>query len=153
MGAAVGGFTNSFFRWMHDEGAGSDRMAAWDWRVLPQLVADGEFTEDDMQEIRATTSAFLAERTKAEILDAAIRYKLLCVGINDTADLAASPQLAARDYFATVGDGERARTMPAQWVHASRPMVHLRRPAPLVGEHTDEVLDEWLGGRRGEAPA
>ena len=145
MGPAVGGFTNSFFRWMHDERACSDRVASWDWRVIPQLVASGEFTEDDMQEIRTATSAFLADRTKAQILDAAIRYKLLCVGINDTADLAASEQLAARRYFATIGDGARARTMPAQWVHATPPMVDLRRPAPLLGEHTDEVLHDWLG--------
>jgi crotonobetainyl-CoA:carnitine CoA-transferase CaiB-like acyl-CoA transferase len=148
MGPAVGGFTNNFFRWLHDEGACPDRVAAWDWRVLPALVEAGEFDENDMQEARALAAAFFASRSKADILDAAIRYRLLCIGINDTADLAASEQLAARGYFATVGDGDRARTMPARWATGSVPLVELRRPAPKLGEHTAEVVRDWLGDDR-----
>jgi crotonobetainyl-CoA:carnitine CoA-transferase CaiB-like acyl-CoA transferase len=148
MGAAVGGFTNNFFRWMHDEGACPERVAAWDWRALPALVEAGEFDDNDMHVARALTAAFLEGKSKAEILDAAIRYRLLCIGINDTADLAASEQLEARGYFATVGDGDRARTMPARWAAGSVPLVELRRPAPLLGEHTAEVVGEWLGDDR-----
>jgi crotonobetainyl-CoA:carnitine CoA-transferase CaiB-like acyl-CoA transferase len=148
MGAAVGGFTNNFFRWLHDEGACSDRVAAWDWQTLPALVKTGEFTEDDMTEVRTAAAEFLAQRTKAEILDAAIRYRLLCIGISDTADLAASDQLAARGYFATVGEGPRRRTMPARWATGSIPLTDLRLPAPLIGEHTAEVVADWLGDDR-----
>jgi crotonobetainyl-CoA:carnitine CoA-transferase CaiB-like acyl-CoA transferase len=153
MGAAVGGFTNNFFRWLRDEHACSERVAAWDWQVLPALVKAGGFTEDDMTEVREATAAFLAQRTKAEILDAAIRYKLLCIGISDTADLAASEQLAARGYFAAAGDGARQRTLPAQWATGSIPLIELDRPAPLVGEHTAEVLADWLGDDQALAPA
>ena len=148
MGTAVGGFTNNFFRWLHDEGACSDRVAAWDWRKLPALIKAGEFTDADMTEVRTAAADFLAQRTKAEILDAAIRYRLLCIGISDTADLAASAQLAARGYYATVGAGARRRTMPARWANGSIPLTDLRLPAPLVGEHTAEVLADWLGDER-----
>ena len=153
MGAAVGGFTNNFFRWLRDEGGCSDRVAAWDWRVLPALVEAGEFTEEDMRQVRAAVAGFLAERTKAEILAAAIRYKLLCIGISDTADLAASEQLAARGYYAAIGEGARRRTLPARWAAGSIPLVALERPAPLAGEHTGEVLAEWLGDDRAPAGA
>ena len=81
-----------------------------------------------MQHARALTAAFLASKSKAEILDAAIRYRLLCVGINDTADLAASAQLDARGYFARVGDGDRARTMPAHWATSSMPLIDAAPP-------------------------
>ena len=142
MGSAVGGFTNNFFRWMHDEGACPHNVAEWDWRVLPALVEAGQFDDADMQQARALTTAFFASKAKADILDAAIRYRLLCIGINDTADLAASEQLSARGIFATVGEGDRARTMPARWAAGSVPLIDLRRPAPLLGEHTAEVLQE-----------
>lgn len=148
MGAAVGGFTNNFFRWMYDEGACTKRIASWDWRIIPALVEAGAFDENDMQEVRAATGAFLASKSKDEILQAAIGYKLLCIGISQTGDLAASPQLAAREYFAEVGTGDRARTMPARWATGSVPLIELRRPAPLLGEHSAEVLGEWLGEDR-----
>lgn len=148
MGAAVGGFTNNFFRWMHDEGACPDRIASLDWRVLPALVESGDFDDADMQQVRALTAAFFEAKSKADILAAAIRYRLLCIGINDTADLAASEQLVARGFFATAGHGERARTMPAHWASGSVRLVELRRPAPLLGEHTAEVVREWLGDDR-----
>jgi len=145
IGQAAGPFTNNFFRWMHAEGAGSDALLCWDWRILPELVERGEFTEEDMQEVRAATAAFLAAKTKNEILQAAIAYKLLCIGVSDTGDLAHSPQLAERDFYVTLGSGRRAQAMPGRWATVSIPAFELRRPAPELGEHTDEVLAEWLG--------
>lgn len=145
MGSAVGGFTNNFFRWMTDEGAVSGRVASWDWRVIPARVSAGEFDESDMREVRVETARFLRTKTKTQILQAAIEYKLLCIGVCDTADLAGSPQLAAREFYASVGAGTRARRMPAQWVHGSVPMTSLRRPAPMLGEHDAQVRQQWLG--------
>jgi crotonobetainyl-CoA:carnitine CoA-transferase CaiB-like acyl-CoA transferase len=145
IGQAAGPFTNNFFRWMHAEGAGSATLLRWDWRILPKLVEQGEFTEDDMQQVRAATAAFLAAKTKNEIMQAAIAYKLLCIGVSDTADLACSPQLAERDFYVTLGSGRRAQTMPGRWAAVSIPAFELCRPAPELGEHTDGVLTEWLG--------
>ena len=150
MGTAVGGFTNNFFRWLHDEGACSDRVAAWDWRTLPALVKAGEFTEDDMTEVRTAAADFLAPRTKAEILDAAIRYRLLCIGISDTADLAASAQLAARGYYATVGAGRaaahHARALGQRVDTADRPAA-----ARAAGRRAHRRGAGRLAGRRASA--
>jgi crotonobetainyl-CoA:carnitine CoA-transferase CaiB-like acyl-CoA transferase len=145
IGQAAGPFTNNFFRWMHAEGAGPEGLLRWDWRVLPEMVERGEFTEQDMQEVRLATAAFLAAKTKNEILQAAIAYKLLCIGVSDTGDLADSPQLAERGYYVTLGAGRRAQTMPGRWAAVSIPAFELHRPAPELGEHTDEILAEWLG--------
>ena len=93
----------------------------------------------------------IACATDRTILQAAIAYRLLCIGICDTADLAQSPQLAARGYFGTTGTGNRERTMPAQWAGGSVQVTELRRPAPLLGEHTDEVCADWLAAERSSA--
>lgn len=144
MGAAVGRFTNNFVRWMADEGACDERVASWDWRTVPELVESGVFDDAAMAEVRAATEKFLLGKTKAELLAAAVERRLLCVGISDVADLAASEQLAGRDYFATVGEGARAVRLPARWYSGTAPAPELTRPAPDVGEHTAEVTAEWL---------
>jgi crotonobetainyl-CoA:carnitine CoA-transferase CaiB-like acyl-CoA transferase len=153
MGPATGGFTNKFWEWVAEESGTAGRFAGWDWRTVPARIESGEVTGADIEEARAVTRAFLATKTKAEVLDAALSRRLLCVGISDTGDVAGSAQLAARDFWSTVGEGERAVRLPARFVTTSLPAVPaLHRPAPLLGEHTDEVLAEWLGGDR-PAPA
>ena len=65
-------------------------------------------------------------RTKAEILDAAIRYRLLCIGISDTADLAASDAARGARLLRHRRRGRARRTMPARWASGSIPLADLR---------------------------
>lgn len=149
MGPAAGAFTNNLFAWLRDEGAVDERIASWDWRTLPGLLADGTLTPADLDEARAAVRAFLRDRTKAEVLDAALRRRLLCVPIFDMADVAGAPHLAARGFWSEVEiEGRRVRIPGrfAQVTGGDGPRV--RRRAPRVGEHTGEVLREWLPGDR-----
>ncbi|AAZ55516.1 hypothetical protein JCM3263A_20430 [Thermobifida fusca] len=145
MGPASGEFTNRLFAWLHSENAVSDRIAAWDWTTLPQRIADGEITEADLAEARAAVADFLATLTKRQVLDAAMKHRLLCMAIFDVADIAASPHLDERGYWAQVDiDGVPVR-IPGTLAHVSgdaQPRV--RRRAPRLGEHTAEVLADWL---------
>ncbi|MEB3070281.1 CaiB/BaiF CoA transferase family protein [[Mycobacterium] vasticus] len=148
IGPASGAFTNDFIAWLADEGAPVDDFRKLDFRALPEQIASGEFSDADSTRLRAVIKDFLATRTKAEVLDAAIARKLLCVPICDIGDILASPQLAARDFFVTVGAGDNAVRLPGPFAHTSVPdAVSVRRRAPGVGEHQQEVLEEWLGTR------
>ena len=151
MGPAAGGFTNSLFGWLRDEGAVDERIAAWDWRVVPDRLVGGELTGDDIDQARAAVRAFLLTRTKAEILDAALERRLLCMAIFDTADISAADHLQERGFWDTVEiDGVPTR-IPGRMAQISGGgMPQARRRAPRLGEHTDEVLHDWLGRR---APA
>lgn len=152
MGPAAGGFTNSLFGWLRDEGAVDERIAGWDWRVLPQRMVSGELTADDLDEARAAVRTFLRTKTKAEVLDAALQRRLLCMAIFDTGDIAASDHLKERGFWATVDvDGTPVR-IPGRMAQISGDgMPEVRRRAPRVGEHTDEVVGEWLGASVGAA--
>ncbi|MEU6037897.1 CoA transferase [Actinomadura sp. NPDC047616] len=149
MGPAAGAFTNNLFAWLRDEGAVDERIASWDWRTLPGLLADGTLTPADLDDARAAVRAFLKDRTKAEVLDAALRRRLLCVPIFDMADVANAPHLAARGFWSEVEiEGRRVR-IPGRFARVTGddgPRV--RRRAPRVGEHTDEVIREWLPRER-----
>jgi len=146
MGPASGGFTNNLFGWLRAEGAIDESIADWDWRVLPDRIASGEVTAGDLEESRAAVRAFLLTKTKAEVLDAAMKHRLLCMAIFDTGDICASPHLEQRGFWASVDiDGHPTRVPGriAQVTGGDGPRV--RRRAPRIGEHTEEVQREWLG--------
>lgn len=145
VGPATGSFTNSLFGWLADEGEPVAEFARLDWREMPALSKAGQFTEADMDRARTLVAGFLQRKTKSEILAAAISRKLLCVPIYDTADVAHSPQLAAREFFATVGAGARQRTLPGRLARTSVQQPCVTGLAPLPGEQHDEVLADWLG--------
>lgn len=146
MGPAAGAFTNNLFGWMRDEGAVQEPIASWDWRTVPDLMVAGELTHEDLDEARAAVRAFLLTKTKAEVLDAAIARRLLCMAIFDMADIAASPHLEARGFFSTVDvEGVDVR-LPGRFAQVHGPAgPRVRGRAPLLGEHTEVVVEEWLG--------
>ena len=153
MGPAAGAFTNNLFRWLDDEGAVPEHIAAWDWRMVPDLVATGAMDVAEIDDARAAVRAFLLTKTKAEVLDAAIERRLLCMSIFDMSDISASAQFEERDFWATVkidGSSTRIPGRFAQVTGGGGPEV-LRR-APRIGEHTDEVLRDWLGTADGPTP-
>jgi len=152
IGPASGAFTNDFIAWLADEGAPVDDFTRLDFRTVPERIASGEFSDADSARLRAVIKEFFATRSKADVLEAAIKCKLLCVPICDIGDILTSPQLAVRDFFVTVGDGDNAVVLPGPFAHSSLPnAISVRRRAPRLGEHQREVLDEWLPGRRSVA--
>jgi crotonobetainyl-CoA:carnitine CoA-transferase CaiB-like acyl-CoA transferase len=145
VGPATGGFTTALFRWIAETGHPVAEFAAMDWRRVPALMEAGAFTDADMERARLLVAGFLRARTKEEILAAALDRKLLCVPIYDTADVARSAQLAARDFWAETGEASRRRRFPGRLATVSADAISIRRPAPRPGEHTAEVTAQWLG--------
>ncbi|WP_310962506.1 CaiB/BaiF CoA-transferase family protein [Nocardioides terrisoli] len=146
MGAAAGHFTNRFFTWMAEADAPLPKHLDWDWLVLPAMLERGEITQSDLEKVRDRVGEFFQTKTKAQVTAAAMERRLLCVGISDVADLAASPQLAERGFWCEVGDGDRRQRLPGRFACASGELYSFRRAAPELGEHTSEVLSEWLSG-------
>ena len=151
VGPATGGFTNALFGWLADEGEPVAGFARLDWRQMPALAKAGTFTDDDSEQARQIIADFLKRKTKAEILEAAIGRKLLCVPIYDTADVAGSAQLQARGYWAEVGDGHRRRKLPGRLARTSVHAPVVSRAAPMPGEHGPEVIAEWSPGETGRS--
>jgi benzylsuccinate CoA-transferase BbsE subunit len=141
LGPAAGRFTNNLFAWLREEGACDERLAAVDWREVPDLVAAGELSLDDLERARTVVAGFLAGRTKREVMDASLARKLLAAPVLTVGDLAESPQLEARGFWVDVGD----RRLPGAFAQVSADAFVFRRPAPRLGEHNAEVLGELVG--------
>ena len=75
------------------------------------------------------------------------RRRLLVMRSNNVADLLEDEQLAARDFFVELEHETFGRTLVDTGVayQFSKTPASVRRRAPLLGEHNDEVYGELLG--------
>ena len=115
----------------------------------PQLARDVRFARNAARvRHRDTLVPLLAERLRArrradwlEALDAA---GVPCGPINDLADVFADPQVRARNMTLKMAHPlNPALELVASPMKLSATPVTLRRPPPLLGQHTDEVLREF----------
>ncbi|MEF7615502.1 CaiB/BaiF CoA-transferase family protein [Aquincola sp. MAHUQ-54] len=116
---------------------------------LPHLAADPRFAKNaDRVRHRDTLVPLLAGtmrgRSKHDWLSALEAAKVPCGAINDLAEVFSDPHVLARGMVSQVPhphtDALRLVASPMK-LSATPPTV--RRPPPLLGQHTDEVLAEF----------
>jgi crotonobetainyl-CoA:carnitine CoA-transferase CaiB-like acyl-CoA transferase len=105
--------------------------------------------------LRQELQSIFHQRTLAEWMDAAIRADIAMGPANQLADLLDDPHLAAREIIV---ETEHPNAGPMTQVGWPAPVAgqpfEVTRPAPELGEHTDEVLhelgfsDEMIGDLR-----
>jgi crotonobetainyl-CoA:carnitine CoA-transferase CaiB-like acyl-CoA transferase len=85
----------------------------------------------------------LRTRSKHDWLAALESAKVPCGAINNLADVFADPQVQARQMTIAVPHplSDTLRLVASPMKLAATP-VQVRRPPPLLGQHTDEVLSE-----------
>ncbi|MFA7669533.1 MAG: CaiB/BaiF CoA-transferase family protein [Burkholderiaceae bacterium] len=118
----------------HAEWATDERFAANGARVANRaLLAD------------SLTKA-LQGKGKEEWVRVLNEHKVSCGPINDVADLQNDPQVLARDIIVEMQHPEKGLIKTAASpLRFSRTPVSYRIAPPLVGEHSEEVLRDWLG--------
>ncbi len=140
--------------------AGDDRWVAIavvdddQWRTLAGLtglrepgfsLAERKADEDRLDdELAAWTATRDAAETAERLQSAGIPAAVVATGEDLTEH---DPQLAARGFYPVLrhplaGDVRHEGAV----LHLSRTPARIERPAPLLGEHTGEILEELLGG-------
>ena len=138
---------------------GEDRwiaLATWsdaEWARLAAIIelddptlASLDARMERVEEVEAEISAWTSERTREEVSERLQAEGIEAVPVQDWQDLLHDPQLLERGHFerldhAVLGDcwyqhnGFRLSDAPTRY----------SRPAPTLGEHTDEVLGGILG--------
>jgi benzylsuccinate CoA-transferase BbsE subunit len=136
----LGEFWKQLVDWLEAEqveGAASLRDPKWQ---------SDEFagSEEGKAEFAEIFARLAQHRTKAQLYETAKRARVPMSPVNNPADLVASPQLAAREFFVTVEHPAtgRALRMPGAPVRLTASPGRIQRPAPSLGQHNLEVLGD-----------
>lgn len=117
----------------------------------PELIDDPRFATptartDHHAELEPIISNALQKRPTAEWLEELEAIGVPCGPLNNIAQAAAMPQIAARDMLPEVEHPADFRLrIPNTPVKLSRTPGGIKGPSPRLGEHTSEVLRELLG--------
>lgn len=105
-----------------------------------------EYRREHSDELYELVGKHLRNETRAALVERAQRLRLPCLPVNTVADYAASVHPTARGYFVSAEHFNAPYgTMPGPPYRFSAGGWSLRRPAPVLGEHSREVLLEDLG--------
>jgi crotonobetainyl-CoA:carnitine CoA-transferase CaiB-like acyl-CoA transferase len=124
-------------RWMTEAGEAPEWLRSKDWRAFNVATA----VQVEVDEVERPFAEFLARRTKAEFSAASLAYGILGYPVADARDIRTDEHLAARNFWQAVEHPERDTTVtyPGPFACFSAAPVKIRRRAPRVGEHNDEI--------------
>ncbi len=133
-------------RWMEEEGACPDFMYGRDWTTweMDDLIARGEEGAREIEAVHQELDRFILTKTKAELYDRALKHRFLLAPCNTPKDITEDPQLQARDFWPSLHHPElnESVTYLGPYLKLGEAPIELRRRAPLIGEHNDEILGE-----------
>ena len=142
-GPAFSYFTQNLMDWVHEEGFCDEATRDKDWLDYAMMLLDGREPTKEYERVKGVLGDFFATKTKAELLEAAMKRRLLITPITTTEEVVNSEQLDFRGYWESVEheDGTVVDYPGAFAKFDATPLEQLS-PPPKLGEHTEEVLNE-----------
>jgi crotonobetainyl-CoA:carnitine CoA-transferase CaiB-like acyl-CoA transferase len=147
---AIGGMVSKIRPWMIEAGVVDE---AWfereDWSTYDyRLYRGGEFAIP-FEELKETVDRFFATRTKQSLFRPGLELGATIAPVMKLDEMLEFEQLVARRYFqdAKLPNGKAVK-VPGPFARPSKEHFSIRRPAPRLGEHTREILDELEEGER-----
>jgi crotonobetainyl-CoA:carnitine CoA-transferase CaiB-like acyl-CoA transferase len=113
------------------------------------LIGDKRYATPDARlqceaEVDAIVTGWTKERTKQEAMAQLSAVGVPAGAVLDTQELIDEPSFYERGILQKMTHGERKMVMPTWPVRFDGVPTKIE-PAPLLGEHTVEVLSDWLG--------
>ncbi|MHB8575209.1 MAG: CaiB/BaiF CoA transferase family protein [Dehalococcoidia bacterium] len=122
-----------------------DMLRDTDWAAQPRFMDPTQRLDPAIiDEWNAHFIVWCFERTKREIWAEARRARVLCGPLFTMAELYADEHFRDRGFWSSIEHPVLGEVhMPGRPLLMSRGGWALRRPAPLLGQHTDAVSGEW----------
>ena len=108
------------------------------WKEVNYRLENARYVDKFVREYART-------RTKADIYESAQKAHLPCAPVNTMKDFYEDPQTQWRGFVAEVEHAALGGLrLPWGVYKYSQSPPHLRRAAPMLGQHSQEVFQEWL---------
>lgn len=150
-GGPAGRRTNqALAEWMASVGKPSRVWLEKDWSKFDIAT----ITQEEVDELEAPLEAFFKDITCEEFFKGVVERDMLGYPVATPRENLNDPQLAARGFWVKIEHPELGEsiTYPAYFAKFSETTCGIRRRAPLIGEHNEEVYAE-LGLGRAELAA
>jgi crotonobetainyl-CoA:carnitine CoA-transferase CaiB-like acyl-CoA transferase len=144
-----------------DGWVGINMLTAQQWEDMCLLFGMPEFIDEwaalkqggpRLGEFNAKAGEWLSQRTADEVIELCQAFRVPSIPVSNGATMPRLEQWQARPFFHTAASrGGDVLTPGFPWRLSATP-VGVRRPAPLLGEHTEEVAAEppprarWIDG-------
>ena len=153
-GPVFGQMTNRLAKWAADENHLARNIADISWPSFFTDLQQKKVTPADLAALIEGLKSLTRNKTKAEFGAASRRLGLLASPVFSMKDVAESEQYRARGLFTrvTIADG-REIDVPSRFAQFSNFAIEATRPAPMLSEHTVEILEADLGLSRLEIQA
>ena len=129
--------------WMNDKGMGSEYMNSIEWEKFDM----GQATQDEFNIFEKDMAGFFKAHTMEELYNESIKRRVMLYPVYSIREIVKSPQLEAREFWEKVEHPELGDkvTYPGAFAKFSDFYIRIRRRAPLIGEHNEEIYCGELG--------
>jgi crotonobetainyl-CoA:carnitine CoA-transferase CaiB-like acyl-CoA transferase len=143
-GSAIGPYTRRLMEVVRGEGYCDEATLNKDWLRYTELMLTGQEPLAEYERLKGIVGEFMAGKTKAELLELALKRGLLIAPVTTIEEVVNSPQLAARGFWTEIHHPELGRTIryPGPFAKFSRSPIQPPRRPPMVGEHNREIYSQ-----------
>ena len=130
--------------WMDEEGKAPEWLKSMDWGAGYDQIT---LTQDIIDRVEGEIKKFFKTKTQAEIWERANEKRILACPKYTTKDILESEQYKARGFWEQVAHPELDDTLTycGASIKLSETPMTIRRKAPLIGEHNEDIYHGELG--------
>ena len=127
------------------------------WQRFVDMMGNPEWAEQELfqdkisrgthwESLEPLIEDWTMRYSRAEIFDMAKTHKLPLAPLNSVAEVVENRQLQAREFFVNIEHPTAGKlTYPGVPYKSSVPAWSIRRPAPMLGQHNDDIYCNQLG--------
>lgn len=129
--------------WMIADGVADPALADIDWQAYDLNLRTPDHKPLNVYQASDILRAFFARHSKLELFEYGLEVGITLAPINTLRELLDLEHLEVRDYWAPLSlpDGRTVNT-PGLWGKSHQPVLSIRRGAPRLDEHGDEIRAE-----------